>query len=163
MTENVTQGSAETRSAAEEAQQSELRLGDFMEAVTKAATDKSPGISPAQLEAWGGLLTGILSTPAMSTAFTAWGAAKQAEANSKVELAKQQGQNADAAHKRQTEIARWFLVSLAVMGVAGMAFLAVIAKLEVLDKQAFAVLATSFFTALFGTGIFGTALRTKKP
>jgi hypothetical protein len=134
-----------------------------MEAITKAAADKAPGTSPAQLEAWGGLLTGILSTPAVSTAFTAWGAAKQAEANAKVELAKQQGQNADAAHKRQTEVARAFLVSLSVMGVAGMAFLAVIATLDVLDKQAFAVLASTFFTALFGTGIFGTALRNRKP
>ncbi len=134
-----------------------------MEAVTKAAADKAPGASPAQLEGWAGLLTGILSTPAMSTAFTAWGAAKQAEANAKVELAKQQGQNSDAAHKRQTEVARAFLVSLSMMGVAGMAFLAVIAKLDVLDKQAFAVLASTFFTALFGTGIFGTALRSRKP
>ncbi len=91
------------------------------------------------------------------------GAAKQAEANAKVELAKQQGQNADAAHKRQTEVARAFLVSLSVMGVAGMAFLAAIAKLDVLDKQAFAVLASTFFTALLGTGIFGTALRSRKP
>jgi hypothetical protein len=91
------------------------------------------------------------------------GAAKQAEANAKVELVKQQGKNADEAHRRQTEIARWFLISLAAMGVAGMGFLWAIAKLDVLDKQAFAVLATSFFTALFGTSIFGTALRTKKP
>lgn len=134
-----------------------------MEAIAKAASDKAPGASPAHLDAWAGLLTGILSTPAMSTAFTAWGAAKQAEATAKVELAKQQGQNADAAHKRQSEIARTFIVSLSVMGVAGMAFLAVIAKLDVLDKQAFAVLASTFFTALFGTGIFGTALRSRKP
>lgn len=141
----------------------ELRLGDFLEAVTKAAADKAPGTSPEQVQAWAGLLTGILSTPAVSSAFSAWGAAKQAEANAKVELAKQQGLNADAAHRRQTDVARAFLISLSVMGVAGMGFLAAIAKLDVLDKQAFAVLASTFFTALFGTGIFGTALRTKKP
>ncbi|HEU4384918.1 MAG TPA: hypothetical protein VFR85_15660 [Anaeromyxobacteraceae bacterium] len=163
MTEPEEPTNGASRSATDDVAQPELRVGDLLEAVTRAAADKAPGTTPEQLAAWATLLTGILSTPAVSTAFSAWGAAKQAEANAKVELAKQQGKNADEARKRQSEIARWFLVSLAVVGVAGMGFLAFIAKLDVLDKQAFAVLTTSFFTALFGTGIFGTVLRTRKP
>jgi hypothetical protein len=42
-----------------------------------------------------------------------------------------------------------------------MLFLAALAKFDVLDKQAFGVLASTFFTALFGTGIYGTALKNK--
>jgi hypothetical protein len=50
-----------------------------------------------------------------------------ATAYGEVGLANQQGQNADAAHKRKTEVATTFLKSLALMGVAGIAFLAVVA------------------------------------
>jgi hypothetical protein len=139
----------------------ELRPGDALEALMKMAGDKSPGATPAQLKAWADLLSGFLSTPAVTTFAQAWGAAKQAEAAAKVELAKQQGLNADAAHKRQTEVTTTFLKSLAIMGVAGMAFLAALAWSQVLDKQAFGVLASTFFTALFGTGIFGTAMKNK--
>lgn len=139
----------------------ELRPGDAFEALMKMAGDKSPGATPAQLKAWGDLLSSFLSAPAVTTWAQAWGAAKQAEAAARVELAKQQGQNADAAHKRQTEVATTFLKSLAILGVAGMAFLAALAWFQVLDKQAFGVLASTFFTALFGTGIYGTALKNK--
>lgn len=136
-------------------------LGDALEALVKMAGDKSPGATPAQLKAWADLLSSFLSSPAVTTWAQAWGAAKQAEAAAKVELAKQQGLNEDAAHKRQTEVATTFLKSLALMGVAGMAFLAALAWSQVLDKQAFGVLASTFFTALFGTGIYGTAMKNK--
>lgn len=139
----------------------ELRPGDVFEAIAKMAQDKSPGATPEQLMAWANLLSGFLSTPAVTKFVEAWGAAKQAEANAKVELVRQQGQNADAAHKRHTEVATTFLKSLAAMGVAGMVFLGVLAWFQVLDKQAFGVLASTFFTALFGTGIYGTALKNK--
>jgi hypothetical protein len=136
-------------------------LGDALEALVKMAGDKSPGATPAQLKAWADLLSSFLSAPAVTTWAQAWGAAKQAEAAARVELAKQQGQNADAAHKRQTEVATTFLKSLAILGVAGMAFLAALAWWQVLDKQAFGVLASTFFTALFGTGIYGTAMKNR--
>lgn len=140
----------------------ELRMGDVLEQVVKTAADKSPGASPEQVLAWAQLISGLLSSPAVTRFADAWGAAKQAEANAKVELAKQQGQNADAAHRRQTEVATTFLKSLAVMGVAGMTFLGVLAYSQVLDKQAFGVLASTFFTALFSTGIYGTAIKNKE-
>ncbi len=139
----------------------ELRPGDALEALMRMAGDKAPGATPAQLKAWAELISGFLSTPSVTALVQAWGATKQAEAAATVELAKQQGQNADAAHKRQTEVATTFLKSLAWMGVAGMAFLGVIAWLQILEKQAFGVLASTFFTALFSSGIYGTAMKNK--
>jgi hypothetical protein len=157
--ETPTTGVAPSALATEDS--AELRPGDAFEALMKMAGDKAPGASPEQLKAWAELLSGFLSTPAVTKYVEAWGAAKQAEANAKVELVRQQGQNADAAHRRHTEVATTFLKSLAVMGIAGMLFLAALAKFDVLDKQAFGVLASTFFTALFGTGIYGTALKNK--
>ncbi len=42
-----------------------------------------------------------------------------------------------------------------------MASLAATASFKVMEAQALAVLASTFFTALFGTGIFETALRSR--
>lgn len=161
MTAGNGSGAAElpTTTAPKNADDSVLPVGNLLEAVAKAATENAQSASPEHLRAWAEVIVGVLSTPAVANVVHAWGAAQQAEAMAKVELAKQQGANANAAHERQSKIATTFLVSLAALGVAGMAAIATIAGFRVMEPQALAVLASTFFTALFGTGIYGTALR----
>ncbi len=154
-------GELPTTAAPNGADESVLPVGNLLEAVAKAATENAQSASPEHLRAWAEVLVGVLSTPAVANVVQAWGAAKQTEALANVELAKQHGANANAAHERQSKIATTFLVSLAALGVAGMAAIAAIAGFKVMDPQALAVLASTFFTALFGTGIYGTALRSR--
>lgn len=103
----------------------------------------------------------VLSSPAIGKAVEAWAAVRQADNAARVEAEKAKAVAAEAAHQRQTEVARAFLTRLAVLGGLGMVSLLGIAWLKVLDGQAFGVLASTFFTVLFGSGIYGTSLRAK--
>jgi hypothetical protein len=145
------------------AQGPELPVGHLLEAVARAANEKAPGASPDQLRAWAEVIGGVLNSPSIVKACEAWSTAKQAEASARIELLKQEAQNADAAHKRQAEIATSFLKNLAILGGAGMLFLGAVAYFKVMEPQGFGVLASTFFTALFGTGIYGTTLKGKEP
>ena len=90
-----------------------------------------------------------------------WGQVQVAQLAAQRDSAQQQAANADAAHKRQSEVAVAFLTRLATLGVVGMACLGFFAHAKILDGQAFGILASTFFTVLFGSGLYGTSLRGK--
>lgn len=122
---------------------------------------QSQETTPEHLRAYAELLNMVLTSPLASKAVETWGQVQVAQLAAQKEAAQQQAANADAAHKRQSEVAVAFLTRLAILGVAGMGCLGFFAYAKILDGQAFGVLASTFFTVLFGSGLYGTSLRGK--
>lgn len=91
--------------------------------------------TPEHLRAYAELLNMVLTSPLASKAVETWGQVQVAQLAAQKEAAQQQAANADAAHKRQSEVAVAFLTRLAVLGVAGMGCLGFFAYAKILDGQ----------------------------